>query len=90
MVDENALIARVPTGAIFVHYKGEKYKVFGTARHSETLGLCVIYQSLYDCPQYGDHAIWARPIEMFLGTVVIDGKEMPRFRLMTEDACSDV
>ena len=75
-------IAKVPIGAIFEHYKGKRYKVLGVGRHSETLGLCVFYQSLYDCPEFGDHATWVRPLEMFLGTLVVEGKEVPRFCLV--------
>ena len=79
---EGQRMAKVPVGGIFEHYKGERYKVFGLGRHSETLEMCVYYQSLYDCPVYGDHAMWVRPLEMFSGTVVIDGKETPRFRFV--------
>ncbi len=77
---ENELDARVPTGAIFEHFKGKRYKILGTARHSETLELCVVYQALYDEPTFGDHAVWVRPLEMFLETVTINGQKIPRFR----------
>lgn len=73
-------IAQVPPGAIFEHYKGKRYKVVGVGRHTETLGMCVVYEALYDSAEFGDHAIWIRPLDMFLETVVIDGKEVPRFR----------
>jgi hypothetical protein len=82
---ERELIAKVPPGAFFEHFKGKKYKILGVGRYSETLGMCVIYQLLYDSPEFGDHAEWVRPLEMFLGNVVVNGKEMPRFRLMVED-----
>jgi hypothetical protein len=75
-------IAKVPIGATFEHYKGKRYRIFGIGRHSETLGMCVYYQSLYECPEFGDYAMWVRPLENFLGTVTIDGQEMPRFRLV--------
>jgi hypothetical protein len=77
---ENQLIAKVPPGALFEHYKGKKYKIVTVGRHSETLGLCVVYQALYNSAEFGDHALWVRPLEMFLETVIIDGKETPRFR----------
>jgi hypothetical protein len=83
---ENQLIAEVPTGAVFEHYSGKKYKILGVGRHSESLGLCVIYQGLYDCPTFGANPVWIRPLEMFLETVVINGKEQPRFRLLTGDS----
>ena len=82
---ENRLAAKVPVGAIFEHYKGKKYKILGTGRHSETLGLCVIYQALYNTPDFGDHSVWVRPLEMFLETVIIDGEEKPRFRLIPKE-----
>jgi len=62
---------------IYEHYKGNKYKVLGVGRHSETLEELVIYQA-----QYGDFGIWARPIKMFIGTINAEGKEMPRFKLI--------
>lgn len=83
---EQELIAKVPIGAIFEHYKGKKYKVLEVGRHSETLGLCVVYQALYDSLEFGDHAVWIRPLEMFLEPVMVNGKEIPRFRLTHEDA----
>ncbi len=82
---EKQLIAKVRVGAFFEHFKGKKYKILNIARHSETLGLCVIYQALYNSPEFGDHSIWVRPLEMFLETVEINGKEVPRFRLISAD-----
>lgn len=61
----------------YQHYKGLCYKVLAIARHSETLEEMVIYQALY-----GEGAIWARPIFLFLGDVTVDGKSQPRFRLL--------
>jgi hypothetical protein len=59
------------------HYKGKNYEVIGIARHSETLEELVIYRALYD-----NHKIWARPINMFNGKVVVGGKKAPRFHYM--------
>ena len=84
MDKENILVAKVPPGALFEHYKGKKYKILGVARHTETLEMCVVYQSLYNDPKFGDHAVWVRPLEMFFESVAIDGKEVPRFRLIEE------
>ena len=72
-LDEKSLI---PTG-LYQHYKGQQYLVFGTARHSETEEVMVIYRTCY-----GNFDFWVRPLEMFQETVRLDGREVPRFRLM--------
>ncbi len=56
------------------HYKGERYEVLGVARHSETEEALVVYRALY-----GDHGLWVRPLGMFAETVLVDGREVPRF-----------
>lgn len=56
------------------HYKGGNYQVIGTARHSETDELLVVYRCLYD-----NDSLWVRPLAMFLETVLIDGRNVPRF-----------
>lgn len=67
-------------GKIFRHYKGNQYKVNQVARHSETLELVVVYQALY-----GDFEYWVRPLDMFLETLIVEGKQIPRFELIKED-----
>jgi hypothetical protein len=61
-------------GAIYEHYKGERYQIVGVGHHSETLDECVMYQALY-----GDQGLWVRPLSIFFETLVIDGKSQPRF-----------
>jgi len=64
------------------HYKGkdgEEYEIVGTAVHSETLEELVVYRALYETDDYPHGTLWARPLAMFLGTINIDGKEIPRF-----------
>lgn len=56
------------------HYKGNEYEVVGVARHSETEEEMVVYRKLY-----GDHSLWVRPLAMFRESVVVDGREVPRF-----------
>ena len=56
------------------HFKGNEYKVIGVAKHSETLEKLVLYQALY-----GSHDLWARPLNMFIEEVQINGKKVPRF-----------
>lgn len=63
---------------IYEHFKGQRYEVFGTARHSETEEVFVSYRKLYD-----DYSAWVRPLAMFLDTVNRDGYSGPRFRRVT-------
>lgn len=60
---------------IYEHYKGQRYEVIDTLRHSETEELMVLYRALY-----GDQGLWARPYTMFFETVIIKDKETPRFK----------
>jgi hypothetical protein len=63
----------MPKG-LYRHYKGQEYQVLDVARHSETQEWLVVYRCLYD-----DYSLWVRPYDMFVGTVNIEGKQMPRF-----------
>ncbi len=56
------------------HFKGGEYEVIGFAKHSETDEKLVIYISLYD-----SNEVWARPYDMFLEYVEVDGKKIQRF-----------
>ncbi len=56
------------------HYKGNLYEVLGVARHSETEEPLVVYRALY-----GEGGLWVRPLVMFQETVVVDGRQVPRF-----------
>ncbi|MFT4171396.1 MAG: DUF1653 domain-containing protein [Rhodocyclaceae bacterium] len=56
------------------HYKGGEYEVMGVARHSETLAAMVIYR-----PLYNDSGWWARPYDMFVEEIDIDGRRQRRF-----------
>ena len=66
---------------IYRHYKGQPYRVLGTARHSETMEPLVVYQALY-----GEHGLWVRPAAMFCETVELEGEPIPRFALEQADA----
>jgi hypothetical protein len=61
----------------YQHYKGKHYEVIGIAKHSETLEEMVIYKALYQ-NEMGN--VWIRPLKMFLENVVVEGKEIPRFK----------
>ena len=69
-----------PTAGIYRHYKGQRYRVLGTAHHSETLEPLVVYQALY-----GDHGLWVRPAAMFSETIELDGEPIARFALEQAD-----
>jgi hypothetical protein len=66
-------LTETPLG-IYRHYKGGKYEVIGTARHSETLEPLTLYRALY-----GQMGLWVRPTNMFNELVVIEGVSQPRF-----------
>ena len=59
------------------HYKGKDYIVLGVARHSETQEELVVYRQYYV-----DHGLWVRPKAMFLETVTVDGRDIPRFEFI--------
>jgi hypothetical protein len=63
------------------HYKGNLYEVIGVARHSETEEKLVVYRCLY-----GDYSLWVRPLDMFMESVIVDGREVPRFEWRGEDS----
>lgn len=67
-----------PAPGRYRHYKGGLYTVIGTARHSETGELLVVYR-----PEYGEGALWVRPLAMFLESVVVDSRKVPRFQPIT-------
>jgi hypothetical protein len=63
-----------PKPGLYRHFRGNEYRVIGLARHSETLEPLVVYQALY-----GEHGLWVRPAAMFLETVEVGGRRLPRF-----------
>lgn len=63
-----------PLPGRYRHYKGGMYEVVGTARHSESDELMVVYRCLYD-----NNSLWVRPLAKFEETVVIAGQDLPRF-----------
>ena len=71
--DDLPPLIETPPG-LYRHYKGGRYRVLGTVRHSETLEPMTLYQALY-----GQQGLWVRPAAMFGETVVIEGVVRSRF-----------
>jgi hypothetical protein len=69
---------------IYRHYKGQHYKVTGTALHSETLEELVVYMPLYENKL---SALWVRPAKMFEEIIEVNGKKVKRFEKV--DAAPD-
>lgn len=67
----------------YQHYKGNFYEVIAIARHSETLEELVVYRALYKSANYGKNALWVRPKTMFTEKVVVEGKEISRFKFVS-------
>lgn len=63
---------------MYRHYKGTLYELLYTAVHTETEDRLVVYRSIEQ-----PNKIWARPYNMFFATVVIEDKEIPRFKKIT-------
>ena len=64
-------------GRAFRHFKGNRYRLEGFAKDSETLEEMVVYRALY-----GDGGLWVRQAKMFFETIERDGKRMKRFELL--------
>ena len=75
-------------GEHYRHFKGERYEILAVATHSETSQQLVVYEGLY-----GEHPIYARPLELFLSKVdpekYPDAEQKERFRLEEERAVPD-
>ena len=72
------------TPGTYRHYKNKLYEVIGVGHHSETLEEVVIYRALYESKDFGKDALWVRPLEMFIETVEVNGKTVPRFERVEE------
>lgn len=55
------------------HFKGNEYVVLGTARHSETEEVLVVYRPA------SSEEWWVRPLAMFTETVEHEGRIVHRF-----------
>jgi Protein of unknown function (DUF1653) len=75
-VNELHPLPQIPL-AQYRHYKGGLYEVLGVARHSESHEPMVVYR-----PLYGESGLWVRPFDMFVESVVHEGKSQPRFSII--------
>ena len=74
----------IKVGAKYNHYKNHLVRVIGIALHSETKEELVIYEKLADYKDYKKGQLWARPKNMFLEDVTVDGVSVPRFKLLED------
>jgi hypothetical protein len=73
------LDSRTQRPGTYRHYKGQNYQVLGTAYHSESEELLVLYK-----PLYGEGQLWVRPFDMFNESVEYQGQRVPRFAIVEE------
>ena len=69
---------------IYLHYKGNLYRVLTVAKHTENDDDLVIYHPLND-PQ----SLWARPINIFTDTLLQGNQLTSRFRFIRRFDNSD-
>lgn len=69
----------VKVGDVYRHYRNKDYRIIGIGRHSETHEEMIVYQALYDSPDFGHNALWIRPLALFFEHVEIEGKKVRRF-----------
>ena len=79
MIGRDKLATQRPKPGKYRHYKGQYYEVYETDLHTESLQAYVVYRALY-----GQGNLWVRPRSMFLESVEVDGKKVPRFTLVEE------
>ncbi|MEA2073267.1 MAG: DUF1653 domain-containing protein [Campylobacterota bacterium] len=65
---------------VYEHYKGNRYSVIDTVRHSESEELLVLYR-----PMYGEQNLWVRPFDMFFEKVTVDGSLVERFKYIGKE-----
>lgn len=70
---------------IYKHYKEKLYEVVGIAIHSETLEELVVYKALYNSEEFWENVLWVRPKSMFCENVIINWREVPRFKYFNKE-----
>jgi hypothetical protein len=67
---------------LYQHYKGGKYKVLGVGCNTEAHEYYVVYSPAE--LRAGIPEFWLRPYSMFMETVEIGGKAVPRFKKLMD------
>jgi hypothetical protein len=67
---------------LYQHYKGGKYEVLGIGCNTEAHEYYVVYSPSE--PKAGIPKMWVRPYAMFVETVEVDGKTIPRFKKLSD------
>ena len=66
-------IEKPEAGDVFQSYKGNLYMIVGRAIDAETTEEMVIYKS-------DGEVVFVRSLRMFIGSVELEGKKVPRYR----------
>lgn len=82
---------KYPEAGVYEHYKSTPedrryYQLLGFARHTETNEILTIYVPLYLDFTEKQISQQARPLDMFIEEVDVDGRSVPRFRYIGPDA----
>jgi hypothetical protein len=73
----HASLHNIHIGGIYLHRKGNKYKVLTVACNTEDLSSNVIYEALYENKV---SKVWCRKVEDFLAIITLeDGTQQPRW-----------
>ena len=64
---------------LYEHYKGKPYEILDIGFHTEKRETVVIYKALYE-GDFPEGTLWVRPLTMFKESVIVEGREVPRFR----------
>ena len=76
----------IKVGAVYQHYKGNRYQVLAIARNESDLdkgindNLQVVYQALYNTPNLGKNPVFIRPLPQFIEEIMTpENVRRPRF-----------
>lgn len=83
---------KIPNKGFYQHYKHDPagvpfnytYAVIGLAKNTEDRSYTVLYMPLYENSWLAPADYAARPLEMFMEDVTVDGKTVPRFTEITD------